>query len=434
MMRSATLPVVGVCRYFSTNMTHTTAGPPLDSLLARRCLQGVMGLVRSANATGTLDLEALARLLPSAGLGDQPADWRALMERLDVRGVRSLTHLPWPGPPRRVGDALLLYGDAALYDGALRLAAAHALGNAPERVAFSGPSPGGVGTQSMELFAARDTGGPVFLAVGDPSVTVDLVSPAARDLQPVLKVLAERSGTAQPAPSDETGYALLSVLQAQEPALRDERAANDERAGIYTTAGAAIIDLSLVDADAADERVASRLKNAEGWLWCVEPALVEWALAVMADRLRAAWVLAPAQMHPGVTSEIPDVLVDAATGHVVTGLLQGGALNPRDVVLNGNMKVGETAVSTPCALMAGLARRVCCQAQAAAVDLAAADALLMLSQARQSGRLTGSVRVSLAAHVQNDMASARALAVAFIQAQVGGGNRAQPARKVRIRG
>jgi hypothetical protein len=419
-----------------------------DSQLAHRSLQAAVGLLHAARALNTLDVGALSRLLSPLGLAHQGSDHAALFSGVPRREgsmVMGLGVLPWPSPPRMVGDDVLVSGRAAQLDMALRLAAGHLLGMVPAQLRFTAePSP----TEKvplMQLLASvgEDTT-PVTLVLGPPALTHELLSPVARDLQPVLQVLARRQQLPAPQPANDVTYDLLPVLLGQDPAMRDERVLNDARAGVYATAGGALVDLAAVDVEGVDERVAGVLKNPEGLVLAAEPELAALLLPRLASRLRAVLVLAPSDVGTGVAVEIPARLVDAESQHTVVGLLEDAALQGKDVALEGGgVVVGETALGAPSPLLVGVARRASGESKAPVMDAASLRAAFLLRALKADGALAPRCRHSVVLYDAQRAGVGRAVAAAFLANNVSGRTVAAPSsssapgggsKKIRIRG
>lgn len=400
-------------------------------------MKGACGLMDAALATGSLDLGALSSLLPALGLAHQPAEHQALWDALGIPDgavISTVSFLPWPGPPRRVGNHLCVDGPVGLHDACLRLSAGSALGRMGLKVSVSVPPADGAGELPNLLRRMGGSGTPMTLVVGQPRLTLDLVSPAMRDLHPVLEVAAERAGLPRPALSSDAAYEWLPVVESMEAAIRDERALNDVAAGIHRTAHGAVMALPAVDADAADARLGAALKAGEGILLCVQPQVLRPLLPFVSGRLRAALVLAEGQVAAGVQAELPDRVVDATHGCSMGGLLGEAAVQSRDIELDGEVKVGETALAAPGLLLRDVARRTWDLPQAAVIDGTYADAVFALEAAKDAGALTGRCRTSVAVYSANTPRTGRALACAFLQQNLKEGRAAGRSQKVRIRG
>jgi hypothetical protein len=422
-----------------------SAAESVDARMARRALKAAAGLLDAARALGVLDVAALSRLLSPLGLAHQHQDHAALfaaVPRREGATVMGLGALPWPSPPRMVGDDVLVSGRAAQADMALRLAAGHFMGFVPAQVRFHAEPPPSDSVPLLQLLAsAVEENTPLVVVLGPPSLTHELLSPVARDLQPVLQVLARRQRVAAPQPANDVTYDLLPVLLSQDPAIRDERVGNDARAGVYGTAGGTLVDLAAVDADAVDERVAGAVKQAQGMVLAAEAELAPLLLPRVASRLRAVLVLAPSEVGAGVSAEIPARLVDAESGHAVGGLLDDAALQGKDVGADG-VVVGETAVGAPSTLLAGIARRATGESKAPVMDAASTEAAFLLRAMKADGVLPSKCRVSVALHDRQRASTGRAVSAAFLASALGGRSSAgaataagsAPSRKIRIRG
>ncbi|MEW5847211.1 MAG: hypothetical protein AB2A00_00305 [Myxococcota bacterium] len=407
-----------------------------DSVVATRALRGAAGLMDAATATGVLHLRSLASLLPTLGLAGNDDERRALYHALKLpmdATVNQVAPLPWPGAPRLQGRTLLVHGAVEQTDAALRLAAGCALGLVPAEMGFT---PTTSGQEAALLSAAverlEDPASPVLLVVGPPRLTADLLSPVVRDLQPVLKTMADRRGLSA-ATTGDVGYELLSMLDG-EAGLVDERVENEARAGVHTLPGGAAVVVGEVDGDAVDERVASSLKGAGGVVLCVEPAVVGPLLPALASRLKAVLVLAGAQMHAGVVSELPARMVMADSGYVVGGMLESASIQSRELPNELAVQVGETAVAAPSPLLAGAARRACGEGKAAVTDGATGLAVVALNHALDEGALAGGCKLSLALFPRERRDVGRAVAATFLRQNLGAARSSGGARKVRIKG
>ena len=277
--------------------------------------------------------------------------------------------------------------------------------------------------------------GPVTLVATQPQAVLDLLSPAPRDLAPVLRVAADRAGMGRVPFTADVGYDVMPLLESAAPGLRDERADNDEAAGIWRTCGGLVMALPAVDAANADERLAAVLKEAEGLVVVVEPDLVRTLLPAVQGRLRGVLVLGTAEAPAGVVADLPDRVVDCLHGHAASGLLADAAFQARDVAVEGHVRVGEQAVAAPCTLLAGAARRASGDVAASVVDASTADAIFCVNAARAAGALPSRCKVSVALHRPERPGVARALACAFLQANLGAVKPTPSSRtKVRIRG
>jgi hypothetical protein len=419
-----------------------------DTAVATRHLRAAAGLLHAAEATGRLDLGALSSLLGGLGLSTSVSDAHALCAPLltpNSPAPTALEHLPWPGLTHVQGATVLAHGPAALLDTALRLAAAHTLGRAPAQLAFSGSPLPSAEEPMLQLVASfQDGNAPVLLVVGPAALTVDLLSPAPRDLGPVLQVLAGRLGL--PAPANQDAAAdLLPLLFRQDGALRDERVRNDARAGVFSTAAGALVDVSALDADAVDARVEAAVRASDAAVVCCEPALLPLVLERLGPRVKAALLVAPAQLTGAGTVELPDRLHDALSGHVLGGLLGDSPVQGKDLPAQEGVVVGEAAVGAPSLLLAGAARRATLEGKAPVMDAASAQAAFDLWQAR-GGVLAASARVGVAVYRSDRASSGRAVVAAFLAAQLAGRTRsgvasaaasaagAAASRKIRIRG
>lgn len=413
----------------------------LDVEMARRSLRAAQGLLDAAVALGSLDVAALSRLLGPLGLGGTPADHQALFSAVPRREggmVLGLAPLPWPGPPRAVGDDVLVAGRAAQMDMALRLAAGHALGMVPGTLRFTAePSPTAQVPLLQLLDALPDNNAPVTLVLGPPELTVDLLSPAPRDLLPVLGVLARRKGVPAPAAGQDAAYELLPSLLQDAPGVRDERVVNDARAGVYSTAGGAFVDVPALADEAVDARLATAVKGGEGAVVAAEPALASLVMDRLGARLRAVLVLAPAVTTAGVHVELPARVLDAHSGAGVWGLLEDASLQSRELPAEWTGVVtGETAVAAASPLLTGVARRACGESKAPVMDLDAAAAAMMLSMRKAAGGL-GRARWSLVLFDGANPRVGRDVAAAFLASNLAPARAAAPgggSKKVRIRG
>jgi hypothetical protein len=417
--------------------TPASLGPD-DAQVALRVLRGALGVVDAGLATGALDLAALGSLLPPLGLGHAAGDHRALFQALglpDGGFVQSVSSLPWSGPPRLVAQTLCVSGRSALVEVCLRLAAGSLLGRVAPRVAVDAAPPAAGAEVALLVARLGEGSSPVWLVAAPPQLVLDVVSPAARDLAPVLRVAAERAGMGRVPFTPEVGYHVLPLVEAASPALLDERVENDAAAGIWRAAGGLVMSLPAVDAGSADERLAAVLKEAEGLLVVVEPEFLRHVMPAVQARLRAILVLGPADLPPDVVADLPDRVVDTLHGHVAVGLLGEAGLQARDVAVEGTVRVGESAVTAPCGLLGGAARRAAADASASVLDVATADAVFAVSTARDTGGLPARCRVSVAAYAGARPVVGRALACAFLASNLGGPRPTSPGRsKVRIRG
>jgi hypothetical protein len=412
----------------------------LDERMAQRALRAAVGLLDAAHALGGLDVAALSRLLPALGLGSTPADHQALFSsvpRRDGGMILGLGALPWPGPPRVVGDDVLVHGAAAQLDVALRLAAGHQLGMVPGTLRFTAqPSPVAAVPLLQLLDALGDNRGVVTLVLGPPELTVDVLSAAPRDLLPVLAVLARRRGLPPPVAGQDAVYELLPSLLQDAPGVRDERVVNDARAGVYATAGGAYVDVASLAEDAVDPRLANAVKGGEGAVVAAEVALAPLVLERLGSRIKAVLVVAPADTVAGVSVELPARLLDAHSGQGLWGLLDDAALQSKDLGPDGpGVVTGETAVVAGSPLLAGVARRATGESKAPVVDGVTGQAAFLLAMRKADGALARA-RWSLALYDGRAPQHGRDLVVAFLnhalapaRAVASGGS-----KKVRIRG
>jgi len=401
---------------------------PRDTVMATRMLKGISGLLHTAHALGTLDLASLSRLLPSSGLVSRPSDLDALFGALGVAGeIKALRALPWAGDHHVVDSSLLVRGWPAMVDAAVRLAAGHTRGKVGASIAFE--SGAEAHTPMQELLSLQDDGKEsVLLVIGPPELTVDLVSPAARDLTPVLRVLASRHGWTAPDAHADAPYELLPMLQAEGEGVRDERAANDARAGIHATSDGAWIHLGQLDSEAADARI-----QPDAWRAVADGLM---------PRVRAALVLGAAECHGGAAGELPAMVVHAQTGRSVADLLVSPALNAREIGPEHQIVVGETAVGAPGLLLAGLARRAVQGGKGAVTTDDVVDALMDLQQAAGTGALAARCKLSLALFDARRPAVGRAMVAAFLnqnlavprQESAAPARAGAPSKKIRIRG
>lgn len=416
-----------------------------DAQVAGRALRGAVGFLDAARATGVLDVAGLSRLLPVLGLASQPADLQALHGALGAAlSVESLCHLPWDAPPHINGTTALAHGSAGLTEAALRLAAGHALGAVPATLRFSGEPVAGPDAPFLQLLHSwSDATSPVCVVVGAPALVVDLLSPAVKDLAPVLRVLSQRLGFGPPATTDDAAD-LLPLLFSQAPQSRDERVTNDARNGVYATAGGALADPEALDPDAVDPRVAGAVRSATTAVVACEPDLMPQVLALVAHRVKAVLILAPSDIAPPASGEMPDRLLDAVSLHAVGGLLADASIQGKDVEVAEPVVVGESALGAPTLLLAGVARRACRESRGAVMDGACAQAAFVVQQARLAGLLGSRVKLSVAAYRAQRAATGRAFAAAFLSATLAGGRggvqppthsaRGGGGGKVRIRG